>query len=54
MDELIEQVEARLEQAIKESNLDNNLASLNLALIQTLTNLLSILYKQKDAIQDQG
>ena len=48
--ELIEQIEVRLKQAIAESNLDNNLLNLNLALIQTLTNLLSVLksYDRKD------
>ena len=48
--ELIEQIEARLDQAIAESNLDNPLIQFNLALIHTLTNLLSILY----AVQDKG
>jgi len=48
MNELIDQIEARLEQAIKESNLDNRDAQVNLALIQTLTNLLAVLYNSKE------
>ncbi|GJQ44076.1 MAG: hypothetical protein JETCAE03_35740 [Ignavibacteriaceae bacterium] len=44
MEDLKTQTEQRLIQAIKESNLDNNLIQLNIALIQALTNLLSIIY----------
>ena len=48
---LIDQIETRLEQAIKESNLDNRDMQVNLALIQALTNLLAVLlnYEKKDA-----
>lgn len=42
--ELIEQIEARLEQAIAESNLDNHLLSYNLQLIEILNRLLQTLY----------
>jgi hypothetical protein len=50
--ELIEQIEARLDQAIQESNLDSPLLEKNLNLIQILTNLLAVLknYEKKDAI----
>ena len=44
MDELINQVEARLSQAIIESNTDSTQLSMNIALINSLTNLLSLLY----------
>lgn len=41
---LIEQIEARLEQAIKESGLDNPLIGTNLQLIEILNRLLQTLY----------
>ena len=44
MDELIDQVEARITQAIIESNTDSTQLSMNIALINSLTNLLSLLY----------
>ncbi len=44
MEDLKTQTEQRLIQAIKESNLDNISLNANTALIQALTNLLSIIY----------
>ena len=51
---LIEQIEQRLSQAIKESNLENNYLERNIALIQTLTNLWAVIrnyekYDKKEA-----
>jgi lipid A disaccharide synthetase len=48
MDELIDQIEVRLEQALKESNLDNILLQSNIILINSLTNLLAILLNNKN------
>ena len=50
--ELIEQIEARLEQAITESNLDNPLIGVNLQLIEILNRLLSTLYGHSENKQE--
>ena len=47
MDELINQVEARIAQAIIESNTDNNLFALSMQTIDLLTRLLATLYNYK-------
>ena len=43
MDELKDQIIERLEQAIKESNLDNPLIGTNIQLVSVLTRLLEII-----------